>query len=167
MKRLIGTLILTILATSAFGQSLADVAKKEKDRRARLGSTPSETITDVELRRAGGPTSESTVTIGEPTASGDGSEADGDGTAEDGAAPVETVEEDPTETREYWQNRLRSVNQRIATIESQLQSPEMTSDPRGAQRRQTLESQLATARAEHQTIVQEGRRKGVPAGWLR
>ncbi len=168
MHRLIVMLIVTVLTPSVFAQSLADVAKKEKERRAELAKAPSQTITDVELRRAGGPATSSTVsTEAEPDSengTSDDASSEASASAESAAVPVE---QDPTETREYWQDRLRTVDQRIASLEGELQSPEMTADPRGAARRQRLESQLTAARSQRQGIVDEGRRAGVPPGWLR
>lgn len=166
MQRLIVMLIVTVLTPSVFAQSLADVAKREKERRADLAKAPSQTITDVELRRAGGPATSSTVSTEPDSENGtsDDASSEASSSAESAAAPAE---QDPTETREYWQDRLRTVDQRIASLEGELQSPEMTADPRGAARRQRLESQLTAARSQRQGIVDEGRRAGVPPGWLR
>lgn len=162
MKRLISTAIALLFAAGAGAQSLAEIAKKEKERRAKLDTKSTKTITDTELARSGGPMTTSTTTTSSSTDDGTSETEDGEEATDEAAdAP------DPQQTREYWQNRLRAVDQRIQSLEARLASPELTSDPRGAVIRQQAERDLAAARAERQAIVQEGRRAGVPPGWLR
>ena len=87
--------------------------------------------------------------------------------ADEDDADAEPEQVDPSQTREYWRNRLSGVDGRIQTLQQQLQSPLYTSDPRGASGRQRLEQQLAQAQAERDAIVEEARRAGAPPGWLR
>jgi len=153
-------MLATLLASSAAAQSLAEIAKKEKERRANNDAEPTQTITERELRtNLHGPMTSSTAV----SATDEESSED-----EDDAEPEPEAEaEDPRQTAEYWRNRLSSVDQRIQTLQEQLQSPLYTSDPRGAPRRQRLEQQLAQAQAERAAIVEDGRRAGAPPGWLR
>ncbi len=160
MRRLFWIMLATLLASSAAAQSLAEIAKKEKDRRANNNAEQTRTITENDMRRnLRGPMTTSTV------ASATDEESSED--ESDAESETEPEPEDPRQTAEYWRNRLSSVDQRIQTLQEQLQSPLYTSDPRGAPRRQRLEQQLAQAQAERAAIVEEARRAGAPPGWLR
>jgi len=164
MKRLIclSWIVIMILATSAaVAQSLAEIAKKEKERRNQIDSSESRTVTEVELRRAGGPrTGLSSTPPSQTTDSDDVAEDD-----EEEEDQEETVDERQTE--DYWRKRLAPIDNRIKSMEERLQSPQFTSNPYGASDRKRLEGQIAQARAERQTVIDEARRKGVPPGWLR
>ncbi len=158
MRRLFWIMLATFLASSAVAQSLAEIAKKEKDRRANNNAEQTRTITENDLRRnLRGPMTTSTVA----------SATDEESSEDESDAEPETEPEDPRQTAEYWRNRLSSVDQKIQTLQEQLQSPLYTSDPRGAPRRQRLEQQLVQAQAERAAIVEEARRAGAPPGWLR
>ena len=162
MKRLIclsWTVIMILAASAAIAQSLAEIAKKEKERRNQLDSSESRTVTDIELRRAGGPR-----TMLSSTSSSD---ADSDDVAEEDAEEDEEEVADERQTEDYWRSRLAPIDTRLKSMEERLQSPQFTSNPVGAPDRQRLERQIAQARAERQTILDEARRKGVPPGWLR
>lgn len=152
-----------LLAAPAGAQSLVEVAKKEKERREKLEASEGETrtITDVELRRAGGP---QTLPTSRPTAAGSDDE-EADTAAESEEDTEETV--DPRETEAYWRGRLQTIDDRIQQLETRLQSPQYTMNPTGATDRQRLERQLAEARAARQALLDEARRAGVPPGWLR
>lgn len=155
MTRLFSIMLATLLASSAAAQSLAEIAKKEKERRANNDAEQTQTITERELRtNLRGPMTTSTAVAA--------TDEESDSEDEDDAEQV-----DPSQTREYWRNRLSGVDGRIETLQQQLQSPLYTSDPRGASRRQRLEQQLALAQAERDDIVEEARRAGAPPGWLR
>ena len=160
MKRLVFTLaVLYASASLVSAQSLVEVAKKEKERRKKLDAQGKQAFTESDLR--GGPrlpqaSSRSTTTqAGQATS-----------TAEPGETPAEP-EPDPTKTEGYWRERVSAVNKKIQDLEAKLQSPELTTDVRGASRRQAAERDLAQARSEKQTIADEARRKGVPPGWIR
>ncbi len=158
MTRLFWILLATLLASSAAAQSLAEIAKKEKERRANNDAEQTQMITERELRtNLRGPMTTSTAVAA----------TDEESDSEDDDAGAEPEQVDPSQTREYWRNRLSGVDGRIQTLQQQLQSPLYTSDPRGASRRQRLEQQLAQAQAERDDIVEEARRAGAPPGWLR
>ena len=158
MRRLFWMMLAMFLASSAAAQSLADIAKKEKERRANNDAEQTQTITERELRtNLRGPITTSTAV----SATKEGSSED------EGDADAEPDPEDPRQTAEYWRDRLSGVDQKIQTLQQQLQSPLNTSDPRGASRRQRLEQQLVQAQSERAAIVEDGRRAGAPPGWLR
>ena len=159
MTRLFWIVLATLLASSAAAQTLAGIAKKEKERRANNDEEQTQTITERELRRnLGGPMTTSTAVAA--------TDEESDSADEDNA-DAEPEQVDPSQTREYWRNRLSGVDGRIQTLQQQLQSPLYTSDPHGASGRQRLEQQLAQAQAERDAIVEEARRAGAPPGWLR
>ena len=162
MKRLIWALaVLYLSASLVSAQSLVEVAKKEKERRKKLDAQGKQAITENDLRRgprlpAARPSSStSPPQTGAPAA-----------TPEGGETPAEP-EQDPTKTESYWRERVSAVNKNIQDLEAKLQSPDLTTDTRGASRRQAAERDLAQARSEKQTLADEARRKGVPPGWLR
>ncbi len=160
MKRLVFTFaVLGLAAGLASAQSLTEVAKKEKERRKKLDAQGKQSFTETDLR--GGPQFPQ-----RRTSSGASKPEAGAAQAEAEATPAEP-EPDPTKTESYWRERVSGVNKKISDLEAKLRSPELTSDTRGASRRQAAERDLAQARSEKQAIADEARRKGVPPGWLR
>jgi len=150
-----------VSASLVSAQSLVEVAKMEKERRKKLDAQGKQAFTEGDLRGgvrtpAARPSSSTTTPQTGGTAA----------TPEGGETPAEP-EQDPTKTESYWRERVSAVNKKIQDLEAKLQSPELTSDRRGASRRQAAERDLAQARSEKQTIADEARRKGVPPGWLR
>jgi hypothetical protein len=162
MKRLVlAAAVLYASASLASAQSLVEVAKKEKERRKKIDADSKQAFTETDLGR--GPRLP-------PAGSGSGSTAAEPGQAAPAAGVGETPaaeEQDPTKTESYWRERLSTVNKKIQDLEAKLQSPELTSDTRGASRRQAAERELEQARGEKQALTEEARRKGVPPGWLR
>ncbi len=158
MKRLVWALAaICMTATLVAAQSLVEVAKKEKERRKKVDAQ-NQAFTENDLR--GGPRLPQTPAKPGAAAPAAGETAGGSG---DAAAP----EEDPTTTQSYWRDRVSAVNKKIQDLEAKLQSPELTSDVRGASRRQATERDLAQARSDKQAIAEEARRKGIPPGWVR
>jgi hypothetical protein len=155
MKRLVLILTALLLAgfVSASAQSLAELAKKEKQRREKLESKETKAFDDTSLRSAGMvPTN---VTTDE---SGESEEAE----------PEEDEEaESGIQTEAYWRSRLETIDKRIAEIEARLNAPGFAENPSNLIRRQRYERDLADARSQRQEVVEEARRKGVPSGWLR
>ncbi len=164
------TLVLTTLvfglgSAAAFSQSLAEVAKKEKERRGKNSSEAKRTITDRELSSSGLPPASSTV---QTPASGEGTAAEGEG--------GEAAAQDETRTEAYWQSRVKGSKEKIAKLEQQLQSEDWGAgqrvgvDPMGSNNlgtRQAVEQQLAAARSELEAVRAEARKAGVPPGWVR
>jgi len=165
-------LAFAVLPTGAEGQSLADLAKKEKERRAGI-QDKARVITDRDLGPGRIPTlpSEAEATEGEGAASAQG--AAGTETGGEQKNPA-----DEAKTRDHWQKRVQAAQQKVTDLETQLNSPElawgggMRTDvnplgQRNLSQRQELEGKLAAARAELDAIRDEARRAGVPAGWVR
>ena len=155
----------------AAGQSLAEIAKKEKERRDANKSEPKTVITDRELTQTYGglPT---TLPQQASSSTEEGSEVASEPTTEE----MDEELEDETQQAEYWQNRVRAAKDKIAQLEQRLSSEDWGEgqrvgvDPRGQvnlAERQNAEQQLAAARAELQAIRAEARRAGVPPGWVR
>lgn len=174
LRRLCCVLFASALALGAgiaSAQSLAEVAKKEKERRDKNKEESKRVITDRELSTGYGglpATSASRSSISSEDGSASGGEAD------EGAGAEE--QQDETQTQEYWQNRVKGTKEKIARLEEQLASEDWGEgqranvDPRGfnnLERRQQAEQELAAARAELGAIQEEARRAGVPPGWVR
>ncbi|HSF19182.1 MAG TPA: hypothetical protein VLK65_26885 [Vicinamibacteria bacterium] len=164
---------LVVGSLAATAQTLAEVAKKEKERREKNRTDASRVITERELSRSysGLPATSSTVTNGE---SSESESADSPGTSPEREG--EAAAQDETQTREYWQNRLNAAREKVASLEKRLSEESWGEgqrygvDPRGQNnlaQRQEAEQQLAAARAEVQAIQSEARRAGVPPGWVR
>jgi hypothetical protein len=163
-------LVLGLGAALTSAQTLAEVAKKEKERRGKTSAGTAKSITDRELARSYSglpPTSSSVQT---PAAS-EGAKTEG---TEGGGG--EKPAENETKTPEYWQNRMKASKEKIAKAEEALKADDWGSgqrvgvDPNGANNlgsRQQAEQQLAAARAELDAIRAEARRAGVPPGWVR
>lgn len=154
------TLSVALASSAGYGQSLAELAKKEKERREQLGQK-GKSFTDRDLRGAlPPPLMESSET---PPAEG-GSAA---GSAPSEAAGDATPQEDPSKTPSYWRDRIGKLQRRIAELEGQLTRPGFDQDPTNLARRQRMQRDLEKARADLEAVIDEGRRKGVPPGWLR
>jgi len=157
------TLALVLGSVLGYGQSLAELAKKEKERREKIGQK-GRSYGDWDLRGSIPPPlpTESSEEASAPTEEGSAA----------GSAPAEpvgegAVQEDPSKTPAYWRERIGKLQQRIAELEGQLGRPGFDQDPTNLSRRQRIERDLAQARTDLEAVVAEGQRKGVPAGWLR
>jgi len=170
--------------TSSVGsaQSLAEIAKKEKERRAKADPEgEGRTITERDLRTTYGglPASAPSTPRAAGSTGGEAGGAGGTPVVVGGVAgEAGEEEEDETETREYWQERIAAANKKIQDLEARLQSDEVNwgggirtdVNPIGQKnlsQRQEIESQLEQAKDELEVIQAEGRRAGVPWGWLR
>ncbi len=162
MKRLIMLSLAFFLAGLIDGsaQSLAEMAKKEKERRKELGATDVKSFDDSDLGgRLSIPRPVSTATGADDASAGE--------SGEEPAEEEETEPEDPTQTQSYWRDRKAAIDSRIANLESQLNRPGFADDPQNLLRRNRLEKDLAQARSELTRLQEEARRKGVPRGWVR
>lgn len=167
MKGILISLALLLVSVSyTSGQSLAEVAKKEKERREALGNTEAESYDDATLaqRRRSMPPS----TLPSPLpAEGTSQPGEAAESGEEGLELEEAEEEDPTQTESYWRDRKASIDRRIADIQAQLNAPGFASDPDNMLRRNQLERQLEQARADLAALQAEARSQGVPPGWVR
>ena len=162
MKRFIMFWLLMLLEgfADASAQSLADVAKKEEERREALGKTEVKTYNDSSLGGRGGSVQFAPVS--------DDAGADTGQVDEAAEAGEEAQEEDPTKTQAYWRDRKASIEKRISDIEAQLNRPGFSEDPDNLMGRSNLERQLEQARSDLSTLRAEARRKGsLPAGYAR
>lgn len=157
MTRLMWTAALLLLASSIWAQSLAEIARKEKERREKVEASEEHVYTEQDLRNTQGPLTQVT-----------GSSTAEEGETSEASEETEAAEtEDPTQTEAYWRSRLDPLDERIREMEERLQQPQYTENMTGGAARAALERQLSQARAQRQAILDEGRRAGVPPGWLR
>jgi hypothetical protein len=168
------TLVLALGSAIVSAQSLAEVAKKEKERRGKNSTESKRTITDRELASSFGGLPPASSTVAQTPGSGEAAAAAGTPSTEGEGS--ETAPQDEKKTPEYWQNRMKGSKEKIAKLEQQLQSEDWGAgqkvgvDPRGAQNlgtRQQVEPQLAAARSELEAVRAEARKAGVPPGWVR
>lgn len=161
MKRLIafltGLLLCSLAVASA--QSLAEIAKKEKERRENNERPDVKSFNDNDLTGFRGDTLSGSLQAADVT-----QEPDDPSEMEEGEVEEE---EDPTQTEAYWRNRLAPLDRRITDVQAQLNQPGFAEDPSNMLRRGRLERELEQAQRERAAIEQEARRKGVPPGWLR
>lgn len=161
------TFILSSGVSSA--QSLAELAKKEKERRAKTDPKgESYVITERDLQSSYGGLPES-----RPIAQGEGGNDEAQAEGEEGEE-----EQGETQTREHWQTRVQQAKEKIQELEAELASDEMNwgggmrtdvnpVGQRNLTERQDTERELAEAKAELQEIRAEARRAGIPPGWVR
>ena len=167
------------LAPHSAGQDLAAVAKKEKDRRAKV-ATPVKVLTEEDGKEAG------TKGTGSVTISGDAP-------AHAPASQGSTGATDPSQ-RAAWKARADRARQGVTAAESTLVNLEKevaayrsdiappsaaeVQDPMRLQKRDAkifemnkqIEAQKAAVVAAKKALADfedEARRSGVPAGWLR
>jgi hypothetical protein len=162
MIRLIGFLTVLLLSgwTTVSAQSLADLAKKEKERRKANDATGVQSYNESNLRGRTAALPQAAPALDAETGESPSSQ--------EGDEPAEEEEEvDPAETEAYWRNRLAPIDKRIADIRARLNAPGFTEDPTNLRRRQRMEQDLEKALADRRAVVDEARRKGVPPGWLR
>ncbi len=164
MRRLMWTAAFLLLASSVWAQSLAEVARKEKERRKKVEASGSHNYTEADLRYAEGPMTQVTGASTAASSTEEGSETEATAAETEESA---TAGEDPTRTEAYWRGRLDPLDARIRDLEAQLQRPEYNENMSGGTARQALEQRLEQARSQKQAVIEEGRRAGVPPGWLR
>jgi hypothetical protein len=174
----------SLVALPARAQSLADIAKKEEDRRKSVGP-PSKVYTNKDLNPvpAGSPPPPAVAKPSDEAAKA----ADGDAKA--GAKPPASADKPPVKDQAYWAGRLKAVQDALARDENyadamQTRINALTTDfvnrDDPAQRavietnRQKSIAELARLTKSVQDdkkaiadVLEEARRAGVPPGWLR
>lgn len=157
--------LLTVLLLSGWttvsAQSLAELAKKEKERREKLHTTEVKSYDETDLRRR-----VLSLPTAVPTEGEQASETEV-GAPSASQEPEEESEEDPTRTEAYWRNRLAPIDKRITDIRAKLNAPGFAQDPSNMLRRQRMERDLEKALQDRQAVLEEARRKGIAPGWLR
>jgi len=120
----VGFLIL-LVSSVAMAQSLGDLARQERERRAKEAKKPVKVITDDDLpprpaaeAKPAAPSSESAEQPGEQPAE-QATEQPATPSEEATAPPPaeEAKPEDKQKTRDYWQGRFRAARQRVADAE--------------------------------------------------
>jgi hypothetical protein len=177
---LIGGLALPV-ATAAAGQTLADVARKEDDRRKR-GAEPTKVYTNKDLT----PVPAGSAPAAPEASAKAGSEAVKD--VKDGADKA-TTDTEPVKNEAYWSGRLKTLKDKLErdtsfadALQTKVNSlnTDLVNRDDPAQRavierdRQKAVGQLAGVRKDVEAdkkaiadLQEEARRSGVPPGWLR
>lgn len=133
---------------------------------ARLTGSDSEAAPPDEPAQATEPGAAADAAAGaDPAASGDpaaaGDPAAGEDPAED---PPPTP---PEQTREYWQNRMRPLQQELDRIGNEIDDLQGATGAGIQARIDRLEQRRARVQEQVAAIEREARQLGVPAGWLR
>jgi hypothetical protein len=170
----------SLLVTSSFAQDLAAVARKEKERRAKVAK-PAKVLTENEVKEGQGSV---TVTVA-------GTAEDAPSAASPASPPAVSAEE---ASRASWKARALAARQAVLSAESGLKSLEdlvttlradlapltaqeaqdplriQKRDARIAETNQAIEKQkiaIADAKKALVAFEQEARDNRVPPGWLR
>jgi len=179
-----------ILVPAVQAQSLADVAKKEQERREQISETPKEITNDDAADYSGG----SVSTIEEPATKPDSESAEESSEeSSDGKENGETADQDePVDfkgrTESYWRqtmtearNKVKSLEEKATSItlklnelENQFYSIDDGFDRDGVQREiqksyyeQDLNKEnLAKAKEELEELEIEARKSGALPGWI-
>lgn len=122
--------------------------------------------------QATGPDAATGADATDPAAEGEpDSAADAGATGDPGAGGEDPGEEPPPtppeQTREYWQDRLRPLQQEIDRIDGELDDLRSTTGAGIQARIDRLEQRRARVREQVDAIEREARQLGVPPGWLR
>jgi hypothetical protein len=182
---------LLLVAGGVSGQSLAEAAKREKERRAKAGSS-GPAFTDEDLKRRG---------EGDASASGEAGDSSGKPAGEGSAGEKTSGKASTPKARAgagdeaYWRRRAKALHDAVAAAEAPVAQAQATLDKTQAGIRQpqpgdamkqvppstaadgdrrAAEANLAAAKAELararkalEDFEEEARQKGVLPGWLR
>lgn len=178
-----GVLLGSVLVAAAQTQDLATVAKKEKERRAKI-EKPTPVLKEGDAKGDASGTKPGSVTIMSEPAAGSGAAA--------GSAGGRTS--DPVAQKALWQSRAQQAREAISNAEKALADSETVlaeyksdqraltaaeaRDPMRLQKRDARILELTAQRdAQKQVLADakkalaslegEARRSGVPPGWLR
>ncbi|PWT90027.1 MAG: hypothetical protein C5B54_07920 [Acidobacteria bacterium] len=165
---------------SAISSDVANVAQKEKERRAKTKSTKTYTNKDVEDFKKKNKTADDSTQTESAT---DDEQATGSGEAT--ADQTQAAANDPT-SEEYWRNRSKELSDKVADLQAkydkaqsdlnalqnatyasggnQLTKNEFTTQ---MEQRDQLKAELDEAKAALDGLEDEARKAGVPAGWVR
>jgi DNA repair exonuclease SbcCD ATPase subunit len=174
LRRSTGLILVLLLAGSALADDLAALARKEKERRAKLGKATT-VYTEADGKTASGG---SVTTLPPPTAS----------------APISSPGQPVEEQKATWKAKADAARAEIAAAEDRLQEMELEyaayredmaevpaaeiQDPMRLQKREArmvemragLEQQrriVANAKKSLSVLEDAARTAGVPPGWLR
>jgi chromosome segregation ATPase len=186
-RSLVLLLILAAMGTSVplRAQSLADIAKKEEERRKALPA-PAKIYTNKDLTAVPGPPGSPSGSAGAP-APADGTKAAPD--VEKAVKDLESKEKGAPKDQAYWSGRRKALQDRLDREQTFLEAIQTRINSLSADvvnrddpaQRAVLEKERTKALAELARLQQdmtndkkamadfeeEARRAGVPAGWLR
>ena len=181
---LLGVIAVGLIAPPAQAQSLADVARKEEERRKTVGA-PAKVLTNKDLNPvpAGSPTA--SVPAAKP-AEESPKTADGKSGA---PKPAEGDDKSPLKDQKYWAGRLKALQDKLARDQDfadamQTRINALTTDftnrddPAqraviGQNRQKSIAELARLTKSVEDTkkaiadLLEEARRAGVPPGWLR
>jgi hypothetical protein len=181
-------LLLLAVVLPLGAQSLADVARKEEERRKSVAE-PAKVYTNKDLK--GQPPSATTPSVSEPAASADSNAADQDkDTAKDKApATGDAKDKEPAKDKAYWTGRLKALQDqldrdqtyadalqsRINGLQAQFVNRDDPAERSVIERDRNkalteldrLKQELPKDKKALADFLEEARRAGVPPGWLR
>ena len=187
LTTLAGILLVAGAARAVHAQSLADVAKKEADRRKTVKG-PAKVYTDKDLKPAPPPSTPSTAS---PVAEASAKTADqaGDKEKKDQKTNKEDATAEAQKTADYWRKRmttlqtqldrdqtyLDAVQSRINALTAEFVNRDDPAQRAVIERERTrnlaeldrLRKAIETDRKAISDFEDEARRAGVPPGWLR
>jgi hypothetical protein len=176
---------LVVLPPLTAGQSLGDAAKKERDRRdkVREGVGSVRTLTEEDLATTKGTLANDPKAV--PTKVDDGGSSKPDGGAATRGASAAAADEASSKNEERWRRRAAEARARVA--EAQRRSDALQRmihlgqpaqyDENGRRVMYSIyqlkamadraAAELASAQTALENVLEDGRRSGVPPGWLR
>lgn len=170
------------LSAAAYGQSLADVARQEEERRKALNTPTSRVYTNRDLSEAP-PAPPSAATAAKPDAVDAKKEAVKAGTGDATAATAEAPKAEANKYRDekHWRDRALSYRTRLTKLRADVeaiqarveslraggQTPGLLADLRLAEQDLTrFKNQLASIQKEWSQIEQKAREDKIPGTWL-
>jgi hypothetical protein len=158
--------VLAVVAGSAAGQSLGELAKKEEERRAKgAPKKPAPSFTDADLAARPGTPNDAASPSPSPSPS-----------ASPGASPSPTLEDESKERRAKeaeWRIRFANARERVSRAEAAswrtvIETVFVSGIPVQQQVRKFEETpELRAAKQALADLEEEFRRTGLPAGWAR
>ena len=185
--------LVSIVSASASAQSLAEVAKKEAERRKAITS-PAKVITNADLKPVLRPESApapapSAASKAPESASTSGEAAAGADAAKPAAAPAAADSGGPVKDQAYWSSRLKGLQTQldldqkmVSALQSQIDGlwadftsrsdPVQRADVEKRRNTAIEDQKAANKRVEDgkkkvTDLQEEARQAGVPPGWLR
>jgi hypothetical protein len=181
-----GTLVcLVILPSLTVGQSLGDAARKERERRDRVRETGARirTLTEEDLATTKGALANDPKAQPTRVESGESSQRGGSTTPRGPSAAG--PEEASSKNEEHWRRRIAEVRAHLEEAQRRNDAIQrmirvgqparydanggrvMYSIHQLKQMADVAAAELASAQAALENVLEEGRRSGVPPGWLR
>jgi len=178
-RELIAAALIAVLGRPVLGQSLGEVAAREKERRAQQkqkSGTAAKTYTDEDLAKAEAKHPKESSTSSSATAS---TPADRETNGDSGADYWKDRAEKARGAVKSAQDRIKVLEDRIADLRlDRNPNPADQFDPNRLQKREAeiakamadvdvAKADLATAQSDQEKLEAEARAKSIPPGWLR